>query len=73
MSTTSVNSWLRSVNAYLRWSNAGFKLARLKEESKILAPFSADQVTRLLGYRAKSKTLRRAQVLAALLLDTGLQ
>lgn len=73
VSAISVNSWLRSVNAYLKWSNAGFKLPRLKEDQKILATFSADQVTKLLAYKPKSKTLQRAQVLAGLLLDTGLR
>lgn len=73
VSAISVNSWLRSVNAYLAWSNAGFKLPRLKEETKILATFSQDQVSKLLAYKPKSKTLQRAQVLAGLLLDTGLR
>lgn len=73
VSAISVNSWIRSVNAFLLWSGAGFKLPRLKEETKILATFSQDQVTRLLAYKPKSKTMRRIQCLAGLLLDTGLR
>lgn len=73
VSAISVNSWVRSVNAYLRWSGAGFKLSKLKTESKILATFSQDQVTKLLAYHPKSKTMKRAQALAGLLLDTGLR
>lgn len=48
-------------------------MPRLQEEQKILATFSQDQITKLLAYHPKSKALRRAQVLAALLLDTGLR
>lgn len=69
----SVNSWLTAINAYLHWSAAGFKLSKLKTESKILATFTADQVSRLLAYKPKSKTMRRAQALAGQLLDTGLR
>lgn len=61
------------MNAYLNWAGAGFKLPRLQEEQKILATFTADQVSRLLAYKPKSKTMRRAQALAGLLLDTGLR
>lgn len=49
----SVNSWIRSVNAYLRWRGETWKLPRLQEEHKILATFSAEQVTKLLAYQAK--------------------
>lgn len=38
-----------------------------------MATFSQEQVTKLLNYQAKSPTLRRVQVLAAVLLDTGLR
>jgi hypothetical protein len=58
VSAISVNSWIRSVNAYLKWAGADFKLPRLQEEQKILATFTADQVSRLLNYTAKSKALR---------------
>jgi hypothetical protein len=34
---TSVNTWLRCVNAYLRWNGVDLKIPRIKEEQKILA------------------------------------
>ena len=37
VSPISVNSWCRCINAYLKWSGAGFKIPKLKEEQKILA------------------------------------
>jgi hypothetical protein len=53
VSATSVNTWLRCVNAYLKWNDAGFKIPRLKEEQKILAALSPEQVKRILEFKPK--------------------
>src|SRR4051794_6954020 len=37
VSAISVNSWLRCINAYMKWMGTSLKFPRLKEEQKILA------------------------------------
>ena len=73
LSAVSVNSWLRVINAFWRWSGKDFKICRLKEEQKILATFSAEQVESLLKFRPKGTNASRVHTLACLLLDTGLR
>lgn len=76
VSAISVNSWLRGVNAYLRWSGAGFKLPKLKEEKALLQTFSPKQISTLLAplpSKLRTRNNLRAQALIALLLDTGLR
>ena len=36
ISPTSINTWLRCINAYLVWTGAGFKVSKLQEEKKLL-------------------------------------
>lgn len=74
----SVNSYLRIINAYHMWlhkehGKERLKIPRLKEEQKILNTFSSEQVKALLAYRPSGRNLRRAQVVASLILDTGLR
>jgi len=79
----SINTYLRAVNAYLHWRDGkGEKCSpqcthlhvpRLKEEEKILATLSADQVQRLIRFKPGGRNLSRAHILALLLLDTGLR
>src|SRR5579885_1457495 len=56
---TSVNSWLRVVNAYLRWSKADYRLPKLQEPKKILSTLSPSQVSMLVGSKQKSLNNRR--------------
>jgi integrase/recombinase XerD len=69
----SVNSWLRVINAYWKWNGQDIKIPRLKEEQKILATFSTEQVKSLLTFRPKGTNATRVHTLACFLLDTGLR
>jgi integrase/recombinase XerD len=77
-SAISVNTYLRCLNAYFHWRHAEhqaelIRIPRLKEEQKVLATLTSDDVTRLIQFRPKGKNLNRAHTLALLLLDTGLR
>ena len=74
----SINTYLRCINAYLRWLHEEHKadlirIPRLKEEQKILETLSAEQAQRLIRFKPKGTNLSRAHLLALLLLDTGLR
>jgi integrase/recombinase XerD len=73
VSPISINSWLRCINAYLRWTGSDLKIPRLQEEKKILRTLTSDDVKRLIEHKTKSKSQSRIQSLAVLLLDTGLR
>jgi len=80
---------LRCLNAFLRWAYEEqiikelVKLSWLKEEDKIVATFSEEQVRRLISYKPHSRkanrygkqqtTLERLHTITCLLLDTGLR
>ena len=55
VSATSVNSWLRSINSYLRCKGAGFRLPKLIEGQKILATLKTDQIQRLQDFKPKNR------------------
>ena len=63
VSAISVNSWLRCINAYLNWTSAGIKIPRLKEEQKILATLTPEQMNRLLAFKPKGVNQTRTQSL----------
>jgi integrase len=73
ISAISVNTWLRCINAYLKWTGSDLKIPRLQEEKKILKTLTSEDVKRLLTHKTKSKSQSRIQSLAILLLDTGLR
>jgi len=78
VSTITINSYLRCINAFLRWRHEEHKqelirIPRLKEEQKILATLSPEHVKRLLQFSPKGCNLKRAHTLILLLLDTGLR
>jgi hypothetical protein len=47
VSAISVNSYIRCVNAYLKWSGATFKLGKLQESHQILPTFSPTHIEAL--------------------------
>src|ERR1035441_8199334 len=51
VSSITVNSYLRCINAFWKWQGKDWKILRLKEEQQILATFSAEQVQTLLKFR----------------------
>jgi site-specific recombinase XerD len=71
ISATSVNTWLRCINAYLNWKQAGFKLPKLKEEQKVIATLSPEQMARLIGFKPKGINQTRTHMAAMLILDGG--
>lgn len=79
LTAVSVNTYLRSLNAFLRWlheegrSDQPLSIPRLKEEQKVLSVFSGAQIARLIAFKPASVSEQRSQVLALLILDTGLR
>jgi integrase/recombinase XerD len=79
LSPVSVNTYLRSVNAFCHWlheeghSPSFLRIPRLKEQQSILATLTQEDVAKLIAYRASTWTEKRIQVLACLILDTGLR
>jgi len=78
VSPITINSYLRCINAYLRWlheehQHSPLRIPRLKEEQKVLETLTPDHVKRLLQFSPKGRNLRRAHTLTLLLLDTGLR
>jgi site-specific recombinase XerD len=78
VSAISVNTYLRCINAYLRWLHTEqaqplLKIPRLKEEQKVLATFSDEHVKALIGFKPKGKNQARAHAACCLLLDTGVR
>lgn len=79
---TGVNCVLRCINAYLHWLAAGSdskcssacthpRAKRLREPKTILPTFTAEQVRRLVTWKARSTYQRRLHLLVLFLLDTG--
>lgn len=78
VSAISVNTYLRCVNAYYMWlhkehGREPIKIPRLKEEQKILATFTEDQINAILTFKPKRNNQTRAHMVSCLLLDTGLR
>jgi site-specific recombinase XerD len=69
----SVNTYMRCVKAYFQWKGAPLKFPSLKEEQKIIATLSPQQVARILNYRPVGKTQSRLHGLILTALDTGLR
>jgi site-specific recombinase XerD len=78
LSPVSVNVHLRVLNAYFRWLNLEHQqplihISRLKEEQKILATFSPDQIHRLVHWKPVKRNETRAHTIALVALDTGMR
>jgi site-specific recombinase XerD len=73
VSAVSVNSWTRCINAYAKWAGLGWRLPRLKEESKILPTLDEGQISTLRHARTQGVVERRTWVSTMLLLDCGLR
>ena len=74
----SVNTYLRCINAYLRWLHVEhgqtlLRIPRLKEEHKALVTLSPVQVKRLIQFKPQGRNLSRAHAFALLIMDTGLR
>lgn len=78
VSATSVNTYLRCINAYLRWlreehGHEPLKIPKLKEEQKILATFQPDQILRIVNRKPVGRNETRIHTMAVTALDTGLR
>jgi site-specific recombinase XerD len=73
----SVNTYICAMNCYWKWEGAGIKLKYIKEEEKILATLTPDQLTNLVhckfGSIRKQTNLQRAHLVALTICDTGLR
>jgi site-specific recombinase XerD len=75
----SINTYLRCLKAFLRWAQEEgitreqIKLNWLKEEEKILATFSPEQLKRIVQWKATTRAGTRLHLLAITAIDTGLR
>jgi integrase/recombinase XerD len=79
VSAVSVNTYLRTLNAFFRWAHTEghvaelLRVAKLKEEQKVIATLAPEQIRRLIEFKPDSKSQQRLHTLACLLLDSGLR
>jgi integrase/recombinase XerD len=79
LTAVSVNTYVRTLNTFLRWLHVeghispSLVIPRLKEEQKVPPVFTTVQIASLVAFKPMSKTERRTQAVALLLLDTGLR
>jgi len=79
LSPGACNVYIRTVNAFLRWlylegyTDCLHRIAKLKEEQKILPSFTIQQVHRFINWKPTKPHERRLHTLILLLLDTGLR
>jgi site-specific recombinase XerD len=78
VSAVSINTWLRCLNAYFRWLHVErgqppLRIPRLKEEQKILATMSEEQVKRIVSAKPSGLNETRAKISAITALDTGMR
>ncbi len=73
ISSITVNSYLRCINAFWKWQEKDWKIRRLKEEQQILATFNAEHVHRLVHWKPIGRNQTRAHTIAMVALDTGMR
>jgi integrase/recombinase XerD len=79
VSPITINTYGRAINAFLHWLSAeGYcskpiTIPRLKEPEVVIPTLKPEQVQRLLQHRPTCQNHRRAQMLALVILDTGLR
>ena len=71
LSAISINTYICAMNAYWKWAGAGLKVEYLKEEQKILATLTPEQMKRLIAFKPKGANQTRAHTVAMLILDGG--
>lgn len=76
---TSCNISIRAINSYLGWLHENefvkerFKIKQLKEERKVIKPYTDEELQRILRFKPKDFYEHRLAVLAAPLIDTGIR
>jgi len=71
LSATSVNTYICAMNAYWKWAGTGLKVDYLKEEQKILATLTPEQIKRVASLKPKGINQTRTHTAALLILDGG--
>lgn len=71
LSAVSINTYICAMNAYWKWAETGLKVEYLKEEQKILATFSPEQIKRLIAFKPRGVNQTRTHTAAMLILDGG--
>jgi len=59
ISSITVNSYLRCINAFWKWHGKDWKIRRLKEEQQILATFSAEHIHRFVHWKPVGRNQTR--------------
>lgn len=73
LKASSVNCRLRSIQAYLRWSDSHVICPRLKEEQRLLPSFSADDIAKFCSWKPHTIFQHRLRMLILLMADTGVR
>lgn len=74
-----VNTYLRAINAFLRWLHDEghvaelVRISPLKQEKKVIKVLTAEQSDRLISYRPSGRNERRVHTIALLIIDTGMR
>lgn len=74
----SINTYLRCINAYFRWLHVEHgkplvKIPKLREEQKVLQTLNEQHISVLIRASVKGTNLRRAHLIALVILSTGLR
>jgi site-specific recombinase XerD len=75
----SINTYLRCLRAFLRWAHEEqiikepVKLSWLKEEEKILATFTPEQIQRIVNRKPVGRNETRIRMVAITAMDTGMR
>ncbi|MGA2714420.1 MAG: hypothetical protein ABSG41_15030 [Bryobacteraceae bacterium] len=67
LSPVSINTYICALNAYWRWAGTGLKVAYLKEEQKVLATLTPEQIKRLVSFKPKGINQTRTHTAALLI------
>src|ERR1035437_4363624 len=73
ISSITVNSYLRCINAFWKWHGKDWKIRQLKEEQQILPTFNPEHVHRLVHWKPVGRNQTRAHTIAMVALDTGMR
>jgi site-specific recombinase XerD len=76
LSSISINTYLRCINAYFAWLHKEhgrelLRIPKLKEEQKILSTLTREQISHLIAFRPKGFNEARTHTAALLMLDGG--
>ena len=73
LAAVSVNTYLRHVKSYYLWQGKEFTLKPLKEEQKLLATLSPEQIGRIVSGKPAGRNETRVRMIALTALDTGMR